>query len=124
LSSNRAKRKSLEAQASRTQTLAEVIAYYTKDTTVLSRRDVPQETGKRGCTHLEEITSKEPAIPPADSLIRVPIIINTDFFCEIHGHKIVTLVRNHYGDKHQEEYQQVALRMAKSIRLLQQEDVR
>lgn len=112
----------MEAQASSTQTLSEVIAYYTQDTTLLSRRDFPDGAGKRGCSNLKEITSKEPAIPPADSPISVPTIINTDFFCEVDGHKIVTLLRNWDGDKRQEEYQQVALRMAKSIRLSQQED--
>jgi hypothetical protein len=111
----------MEAQASSTRTLAEVIAYYTQDTTVLSRRDVPAETGKSGCSELKEVTSKEPAIPPADSPISVPNIINTDFFCEVDGRKIVTLLRNWEGDKRQEEYQRVALRMAKGIRLSQQE---
>ena len=108
----------MEARASSTQALAQVIAYYTQDTTVLSRRDVSAEAGKGGCSDLEEITSKEPAVPPADSPISVPNIINTNFFCEVHGRKIVTLLRNWEGDKQQEEYQQTALRMAKGIKLL------
>lgn len=107
----------IEAQASSSQTLAQVIAYYTQDTTVLSHRNVSTEAGKGGCSELQEITSKEPAVPPADSPISVPNIINTDFFCEVHGRKIATLLRNWEGDKRQEGYQQVALQMAKSIRL-------
>jgi hypothetical protein len=107
----------MEAQASSTQTLTEVIVNYTQDTTVISHRDVPVEAGKGGCSELKEVTSEEPAIPRADSPIKVPNIINTDFFCEVAGRKIVTLLRNWEGDKRQEEYQQVALRMAKGIRL-------
>ncbi len=100
------------------QTLAQVIAYYTQDATVLSHRDVPGEAVSHGCSNLEEVTSKEPAIPPADSSIFVPTIINTDFFCEAEGRKVVTLLRNWEGDKRQEEYQQVALRMAKKVSAL------
>ena len=114
----------MEAQESSKQTLAQVIAIYTQDTTVLSRKDVPGEAASRGCSELKEITSKEPAVPPGDSPISVPTIINTDFFCEVQGRKIVTLLRNWEGDKRQAEYQQVALRMAKVIRLNQPEDAR
>lgn len=114
----------MEAQASSSQTLAQVIAYYTQDTTVLSHKNVPAEASKGGCSELEEITSKEPAVPPADSPIRVPNIINTDFFCEVAGRKIVTLLRNWEGDKRQEEYQQVALRMARDIQLVPLVDAR
>jgi hypothetical protein len=112
----------IEAQASSKQTLVQVIAYYTQDTTVLSRKNVPVEARSRGCSDLKEVISKEPAIPPGDSPIRVPMIINTDFFCEIDGRKIVTLLRNWEGDKRQQDYQQVALQMAKGIRLILQEE--
>jgi hypothetical protein len=107
----------MEAQASSNRTLSQVIAYYTQDTTVLSRKDVPVEAGPLRCSDFKEVTSKEPAIPPADSPITAPTIINTDFFCETDGRKIVILLRNWEGDKRQQEYQQVALRMAKGIRL-------
>lgn len=107
----------MEAQASSTKTLAQVIDYYTQGASVLSRRDVPEEAGERDCRELKEVTSKEQAIPSADSPISVPYIINTDLFCEGDGRKIVTLLRNWEGDKRQQEYQQIALRMAKGIRL-------
>ena len=107
----------MEAPESSKQTLAQVIAYYTQDTTVFSHKDVPREPGSHGCSNLKEVTSKEPAIPPADSSIKVPNIINTYFFCEADGRKIVALLRNWEGDTKQEEYEQIALRMAKSIRL-------
>jgi hypothetical protein len=93
-----------------------VIAYYTQDTTVLSQKDVPGETVPRSCRNFKEVTSKESAIPPGDSPISVPKIINTDLFCEVDGHKIVTLLRSWEGDKRHQEYQQVALQMAKGIR--------
>jgi hypothetical protein len=112
----------MEAQESSKQTLAQVIATYTQDTTVLSRKDVPGAAASRGCSELKEVTSREPAVPPEDSPISVPTIINTDFFCEVQGRKIIALLRNWEGDKRQSEYQQVALRMAKGIRLTSQED--
>lgn len=113
----------IEAQASSSKTLAQVIAYYTQDATVLSHRNVPAEAGN-GCSELEEVISKEPSVPPGASPIKVPNIINTDFFCTVHGRKIVTLLRNWEGDKRQEGYQQVALQMTKSIRLTQHEGTR
>jgi hypothetical protein len=98
------------------KTLPQIIDYYTQGVPVLSRRDVPNEPGKEGCGSLEEVISKEGAVPSADSPIRVPNIINTDFFCEVNGLKLVTLLRNWEGDERQAEYEDVALRMAKSIR--------
>lgn len=114
----------MEAPESSKQTLAQVIAYYTQDTTVLSHKDVPGEPGPHGCGNLKEVTSKEPSIPPADSPIKVPNIINTDLFCEADGRKIVALLRNWEGNTKQKEYQQIALRMAKGIRLSRQQDAR
>jgi hypothetical protein len=114
----------METPDSSRQTLAHVIAYYTQETTVVSRKDVPVEAAQSGCSELKEVTSKEPSIPPGDSPISVPTIINTDFFCEVQGRKIVVLLRNWEGDKQQGKYQQVALRMAKGIRVSLQEDAR
>ena len=114
----------MEAQDSSKQTLAQVIAYYMQDTTVLSHKDIPGEAAPNGCKALKEVTSKESAVPPGDSPTSVPMIINTDFFCEVQGRKIVTLLRNWEGDKQQAKYQQVALRMAKGIRVVPQEDGR
>jgi hypothetical protein len=106
----------MDARESPKQTLAQVIAYYTRDTKVISQRDVPGGTVPNSCSHLKQIVSKEPAIPPGDSPISVPTVVNTDFFCEVAGHNIVILLRNWEGDKRQQEYQQVALQMARSIR--------
>lgn len=114
----------MEAPESSKQTLAQVIAYYTQDTTVLSQKDVLRETAPKGCSNLKEVTSKEAVISPGDSPISVPTVINTDFFCEVGGHKIVILLRNWDGDKRQQEYQQIALQIAKGIRRTPQGDVR
>jgi hypothetical protein len=112
----------MEAQASSAKTLSHVIDDYTQGTSVLSRKDVLREPNKLGCNDLKEIISKEQPVPSADTPISVPYIINTDFFCEAGGHKILVLLRNWEGDKRQNEDQQIALRMAKSIHLSQQED--
>lgn len=114
----------MEAPESLNKTLAQVIAYYTQDTKVLSQKDALGESVPHGCSSFKEITSRESAIPPGDAPIPVPTIINTDFFCEADGHRIVTLLRNWEGDKRQEEYQQVALRIARSIRMTPPRDVR
>jgi hypothetical protein len=108
----------MEAQASLSKTLAQVIDDYTRGTSVLSRRDVPGKPNKHGCGNLKEVISKEQPIPSTDAAINVPYVVNTDFFCEAGGHKIVTLLRNWEGDKRQEEYQQIALRMARGIKPL------
>lgn len=107
----------VEAEESSTKTLAQVIDYYTQGSSISSRSRISDKSGKPACSDLEEVISKEPPAPPEDTLISVPNIVNTDFFCEVDGYKIVTLLRNWEGDNRQNEYQQVALRMAKSIRI-------
>lgn len=114
----------IEAQSSSSQALAQVIAYYTRDARVTSHKRVSAQADKSACSSLEEVTSKEPAVPRPDSPITVPNIVNTDFFCEVQGRKIVTLLRNWEGDKRQQEYQQVALQMAKGIQLAPLENAR
>jgi hypothetical protein len=105
----------MEAQESVAKTLPQVIDYYEKGTSVLSKKNLSGEVGKGGCSDLMEIISQEPAVPPEDVPISVPYIMNTSFFCEIGERKIVVLLRNWKGDTRQENYQQIALRMAKSI---------
>ena len=108
----------MEAPESSEQTLHQVIAYYTRDTTIISQQDVPEEKVPKNCSDLREVVSKEPAIPPGDSPISVPMIINTDFFCEVEGHKVVILLRNWEGDKRQQEYRHIALQMARGVRMI------
>jgi hypothetical protein len=107
-----------EVQASAAKTLTQVINDYTQGASVLSRRDIPGNASSQGCSDLKEVISREQAIPATDSPTSVPYVINTDLFCQAEAHKIVILLRNWEGDNRQEEYQQIALRMAKGIRLV------
>lgn len=107
----------MEAQTPLSATMPQIIKYYTTGTVVLSRRDIHSGTiVGRGCSDLEEVVSKEEAVPAGDIPIAVPHIINTDFFCKIDGRTVVTLLRNWQGDHDQGRYQRTALQMAKSIR--------
>jgi len=108
----------MEAEASPTETLTQVIDRYTEGASVLSRTDLPNVSGKEGCSGLKEIISREQAIPQSDAPIDVPYIVNTDLFCDAEGHKVVILLRNWEGDKGRREYQQIVLRMARSIKAL------
>jgi len=109
-----------EEEGASTETLAQVIEYYAKDTTVLSRRDISDRSHKQTCGNLEEVISRGPVIPAEDASVSVPNIVNTEFFCEADGHKILTVILRNWEDDHrQKQYQQVALRMARSIRLTQ-----
>jgi hypothetical protein len=111
----------VEGEGSPTKTLEEVIHYYTKGASILSRESIFTKRDDQGCRDLKEVMSKEEAVPPADSPISVPHVVNTNFFCELGSHKVVVLLRNWEGDDRQQEYQLVALQMAKSIRLMQRE---
>jgi hypothetical protein len=105
----------IEADAAPGKTLAQVITYYTEDTSVISQQELPMEPYGRGCATLIEVVSREQPVPQADTPIKVRDIINTDFFCVAGAHTIVTLLRNWEGDNRQAEYQEVAVRMARSI---------
>lgn len=98
--------------------LSQVISRYTKNTVVLSQREVLSENiSGRGCRNLMEIVSKEGAVPPEDVPGPVPYIINTEYFCEINKHAYITVLRNFQGDKTQLSYQKTALQVAVSLRI-------
>ncbi len=63
-----------------------------------------------------EVVSKEPIVPPEDVAIPVDKISNDGFFCELHGHKVIVLLRYIEGDS-RKAYRDVALRMANSLEL-------
>lgn len=110
----------MEAQGRTDKSLSQVIEFYTEGALVLSQRDIPQMRASDGCRSLTEVISKESVIPASDSPINVPYVINTDFFCAgAQGRKIVILLRNWQGDERQTEYQQVARRIARSVRFSQ-----
>ena len=99
-------------------TLAQVIDRYTQETNIVSRRAIRNENaGGRGCRDLQEILSRENAVPTQDVPKPAPVIINTEYFCEVNKRKFVTVLRNFEGDKGQEMYQHIALRVAKSLRV-------
>ena len=100
--------------------LSQLVEHYVQDADVLSRKNIHNEgAGTQGCRDLLQIISREPSVPldavPEPRL--VPYVINTVYFCEIHGHKYVTVLRNYDGDKKQATYRQVALRVAESLRM-------
>jgi len=98
-------------------TLSKVMDHHIQGTDVLSRKNIHnQNADDRDCRDLKEIVSKEGAVPPEDVPGPVPYIINTEYFCEVNGHKYVTVLRNFEGDKRQAMYEQIALRIAESLR--------
>lgn len=100
-------------------TLSQLIDDDTRDeAAILSRKDIRNEAaGKGGCSDLTEVDSKQEAVPGEDVPIAVPYVINTDFYCEVSGHKFSTLLKNWQDDPLQEKYKDVALRVAKSLRV-------
>jgi hypothetical protein len=106
-----------EAQGSPGQSLSEIIDFYTKGGVVLLRNDVTDyEATKNSCRTLRQVVIKEEAVPAEDIPGPVPHVIYSDFFCEVSGHKFVTILKNWQGDKRQEIYQRIALNIAKSLR--------
>lgn len=99
-----------------TGSIDNLIQSFTKDSSVLSRRNYSNETDAGGCKRITEVVSKGPAVAPEDSPIQVPYIINTHFFCEVKGRKVVTLLRNWERDKHQKQYQEIARAVSRSVR--------
>jgi hypothetical protein len=109
----------MDAERGSGKSLPQVISEYTEGTSVLSRRDIDGDGEDGGCRDLKEVIARERAIPPADSPIDVPYVVDTGLFCATRGRTIVVLLRNWQGDQRQTEYQQIALEMAKSIRFSQ-----
>jgi len=113
-----------EEQDTSTNNLAQVIDYYTRDSSViLPERDISGMGGEQGCRVLKEVTFREAVVPKEDipQTMKVPYFIRSVYFCEFKDNKIVTLILTNWeGDTRQLEYQEVALRMAKSIRGIKQ----
>jgi hypothetical protein len=100
-----------------TKTLSGLINLYTKDATVISRRSGMAHRDKQRCSGLERVVLKEEAVPAEGMPTPAPYFIYTEFFCELGNRKIVLILKNWEGDKKQKEYQEVASKMAESIRL-------
>jgi hypothetical protein len=109
----------IEAPKSEKTTLEQVIADDMKGSSILSRRFLTIEHPvERGCSNLIEITSKEQVIPAEYAAVKVPYIVNTGFYCEVKGHKYITLLRNTLGDVRQEKYRSTALHIVESLRVV------
>jgi len=101
-----------ELQGAATASLSDLIDVTTDDDSVLSRQELHGEAAHgQGCTTLTEVVSRVELGPGAHNIV-------TAFYCELHGRKFGTLLRNWEGDKRQEEYQRVALHVARSLRLI------
>lgn len=100
--------------------LAEVIHYYENGAPVLLRKSISPEQPE-ACERLDEIVWKEAPVPLEDVAPsmrpHLTDFIYTGLFCQIKGRIVVLILKNWQGDKKQKEYQEIALRMAKSIRL-------
>lgn len=98
--------------------LSQVIAHFTQGAMILSRTAIANDGAEsRGCAHIKEIVSEEPVVPPEDVPKPVPYIINTALFCKL-GHRVfTTILRNFEGDGRQAQYQEIALKMSKSLRM-------
>jgi hypothetical protein len=108
----------IEEKSDVNSSLSQLIDRYNQDVDVLSRRNIRGENaGSRGCRDLNETISKEPAVPPEDVPGPVPYLINTEYFCEVKGHIYAMVLRNFEGDPKQALYQQIALQVAKSLRV-------
>ena len=98
--------------------LSQAMDYYTHETKVLSHKSIQnQNSGPNRCSDLQEVVSTEPIVPSEDVVGSVPIVVNTEYFCQIKGNMYVTVLRNFQGNKNQPKYQHIALDIAKSLRV-------
>ena len=87
---------------------------------IVSRADIHNKgAGENSCNDLKEVVSKHGAVPAEDVKVHVPYIVDTDFYCEVNGRKFTTRLRSWENDKRTEEYQGIALQVAKSLHLTQ-----
>jgi len=101
------------------KTFAEVVDYYTQGTAPLSNRNI-LGPGRGSCDLLREVVWKEPPVPPEDVPAQVHLtdFVYTGLFCEIKNRTIVVFLKNWDGDRREAQYRQLALQMAKSIRII------
>lgn len=95
------------AKADASISLDEFVAESLREQTILARQEVP--VSGHGCVRLQKVVSLFEVGPGA-------FIENTGYFCRIGDGWMVVMLRNFRGNKQQPQYQQIALRMARSIR--------
>ena len=104
-----------EGEGSPQSSLDQVVAHYLGSSGVLSRRKFLSSAGASGCSPIIEVVSKEPIVPLEDVSIPVDNVMNDGFFCELHGRKMVVLLR-YIERSNKASYRRVALRMINSLR--------
>jgi hypothetical protein len=83
---------------------------YSRDDSILSRRDVPGTGISRRCAVLTEVVSTEEVGPGARER-------DTVLYCRLNGRTFATTLRHWPGDERHAEYERTALRVARSLRL-------
>ena len=109
-----------EVEHSSTDSLDAIVKKYTQDTNVFLRQQVLNARNANQsvlCTSFLEIVSTEDAVPAGDIPQKAPRIVNTQFFCENNRRKYVIGLRNFEDDPKQRIYADVALQVAKSLRI-------
>jgi hypothetical protein len=111
----------IELKGLATASLSQLIDKDTREeASILSREYIHNRVADSGgCRDLTEVISTQEAVPSGDVPIRVPYIVNTDFYCEINGRKFSTLLKNWQRDTRQPQYQRIALHIAQSLRAAQ-----
>jgi len=101
----------IELRDSMGATLPQLIDLNIAGDSVLSRRNLLGEAGDAsGCGALTEVVSTWMVGPATHEM-------HTGFYCELQGRTFATTLRNWPDDRRQEEYQRIALGVARSIHL-------
>jgi hypothetical protein len=91
--------------------LGELIERETQGDSVVSHREVRGTiANNQGCKTLTELVATSEVAPGVHE-------IDTVFYCEVHGRKFATRLRNWPHDRRQAEYRRIALRVARSLRV-------
>lgn len=117
----------VEDEKGAARTLDQIMDYYRHDPdpewdqtiTAMPVRTIPTNPNGPGCRVLKTQVVRSPtetpvAVPPGT---KIPALIHSNVFCEIRGHRISVLATSWEGDKRLAFYQDIGLKMAKSIRL-------
>lgn len=97
--------------------ITNVIHRYTRGVVPDSEWEVPVVLAAGGCERLRGVTFRAPIIPPEDAAGEVPVAVNTLLVCRAKQRVVVTIERHIEGDRKRSYYGNVALRMARSIRV-------
>ena len=97
--------------------ITNVIHRYTRGVVPDSEWEVPVVPATGGCERLRGVTFRAPIIPPDGAAGEVPVAVNTLLVCRLKLRVVVTIQRHIEGDRKQASYRDVALQMARSIKV-------